>query len=107
MSATDRFLYSGVSWATNAMPSSGAGDRAGRPPSTVTPPADGAARPTARCSSVVLPAPFGPISAATWQPQVTAAAARFAALPGATRHAWLGANLAALKAGRIALARIP
>jgi hypothetical protein len=41
------------------------------------------------------------------QPQVTAAAARFAALPAATRHAWLTANLAALKAGRIALARIP
>jgi hypothetical protein len=40
-------------------------------------------------------------------PQVTAAAARFAALPAVTRHAWLAANLAALKAGRIALARIP
>lgn len=38
---------------------------------------------------------------------VTAAAARFAALPAATRHAWLAANLAALKAGRITLARIP
>jgi hypothetical protein len=43
----------------------------------------------------------------TQQPQVTAAAARFAALPAATRHAWLAANLAALKAGRITLARIP
>jgi hypothetical protein len=41
------------------------------------------------------------------QPQVTAAAARFAALPAAARHAWLSANLAALKAGRIPLARIP
>ncbi len=41
------------------------------------------------------------------QPQVMAAAARFAALPAATRHAWLAANLAALKAGRITLARIP
>jgi hypothetical protein len=41
------------------------------------------------------------------QPQVTAAAARFAALPAATRHAWLAANLAALKAGHITLARIP
>ena len=41
------------------------------------------------------------------QPQVTAAAARFAALPAATRHAWLTANLAALKAGQISLARIP
>jgi hypothetical protein len=41
------------------------------------------------------------------QPQVTVAAARFAMLPAATRHAWLAANLAALKAGRIPLARIP
>jgi hypothetical protein len=41
------------------------------------------------------------------QPQVTAAAARFAALPVATRHAWLAANLAALKAGHIAVTRIP
>jgi len=41
------------------------------------------------------------------QSQVTAAAARFAALPAATRHAWLAANLAALKAGRITPARIP
>jgi hypothetical protein len=38
---------------------------------------------------------------------VTAAAARFAALPAATRHAWLAANLGALKAGHITLARIP
>jgi hypothetical protein len=43
----------------------------------------------------------------TQQPQVTVAAARFAALPAATRHAWLAANLAALKAGRITLAQIP
>ena len=41
------------------------------------------------------------------QPQVTAAAARFAVLPAATRHAWLAAHLAALKAGRITLTRIP
>ena len=32
------------------------------------------------------------------QPQVTVAAARFAMLPAATRHAWLAANLAALNA---------
>jgi hypothetical protein len=38
---------------------------------------------------------------------VTAAAAKFAALPAATRHAWLAANLTALKGGRITLARIP
>lgn len=39
--------------------------------------------------------------------QIAAAAARFAALPAATRHAWLAANLAALKAGHITLAQIP
>jgi hypothetical protein len=38
---------------------------------------------------------------------VTAAATRFAVLPAATRHAWLAANLAALKTGHITLARIP
>ena len=65
MSATDRVLYSGVSWATNAIPSSAARDPARRPPSTVTPPADGAVRPTARFSRVLLPAPFGPTSAVT------------------------------------------
>ena len=43
----------------------------------------------------------------TPQAQVTAAAARFAALPAAPRHAWLAAHLAALRAGRITLALIP
>lgn len=43
----------------------------------------------------------------TQQPQVTAAAARFAALPAATRHAWLAANLAALKAGHVTVAQVP
>jgi hypothetical protein len=38
---------------------------------------------------------------------VIAAAAKFAALPAATRHAWLAANLAALKAGSITLAQVP
>jgi hypothetical protein len=47
------------------------------------------------------------VTQCTQQPQVTAAAARFAALPATVRHAWLAANLAALKAGRIAVARIP
>jgi hypothetical protein len=65
MPAADKFLYSGVFWATNAMPSSAAADPAGLPPSTVRLPAVGAARPTARFSKVVLPAPFGPTSAAT------------------------------------------
>ncbi len=41
------------------------------------------------------------------QARITAAAARFAALPLATRHAWLAANLAALKAGHLTLAQIP
>jgi hypothetical protein len=81
MSATDRFLYSGVSWATNAMPSSAAGDPAGRPPSTVTAPADGAARPTARFSSVVLPAPFGPTSAATRPAGIASVHSRSAHVP--------------------------
>lgn len=39
--------------------------------------------------------------------QVRAAAARFAALSSATRHAWLAAHLAALKAGAITLAQVP
>jgi hypothetical protein len=41
------------------------------------------------------------------QKPIMAAAGRFAALPAATRHAWLAANLAALKAGRITLAQVP
>jgi hypothetical protein len=41
------------------------------------------------------------------QPLVTAAAARFAALPAATRHAWLIVHLAALKAGHVTLAQVP
>jgi hypothetical protein len=36
-----------------------------------------------------------------------AAASRFAALPMATRHAWLTRHLAALRAGRITLAQVP
>jgi hypothetical protein len=39
--------------------------------------------------------------------QVLAAAAKFAALPAATRHAWLAANLTALKAGTVTLAQLP
>ncbi|MDR2988468.1 MAG: hypothetical protein LBV34_26900 [Nocardiopsaceae bacterium] len=35
------------------------------------------------------------------------AARRFAALPGATRHAWLSTHLAALKAGRLTLKQVP
>jgi hypothetical protein len=39
--------------------------------------------------------------------QVAAAARRFAALPAATRHAWLAAHLAALRTGHITLAQLP
>ncbi|MCW2936525.1 MAG: hypothetical protein JWM19_7487 [Actinomycetia bacterium] len=39
--------------------------------------------------------------------QILAAAAKFAVLPAATRHAWLAANLTALKAGTITLAQVP
>ncbi|HEY1700224.1 MAG TPA: hypothetical protein VGG75_10985 [Trebonia sp.] len=41
------------------------------------------------------------------QAEVTAAAAKFAALPAATRHAWLAANLGGLKSGTLTLAQIP
>ena len=43
----------------------------------------------------------------TLQAQVNAAAQRFAALPAATRHAWLAAHLAALRAGHLTLAQLP
>jgi len=41
------------------------------------------------------------------QAQADAAAQRFAALPAATRHAWLARHLAALRAGQLTLARLP
>ena len=41
------------------------------------------------------------------EPQVAAAAARFAALPAPTRHTWLVANLAALKDGHVTPAQVP
>jgi hypothetical protein len=41
------------------------------------------------------------------QNEVKQAAAKFVALPAATRHAWLVTNLAALRAGRIAVAQVP
>jgi hypothetical protein len=52
------------------------------------------------------PAPAGESTPAQ-QAQIMAAAAKFAALPAATRHAWLVANLTALKAGTITLAQLP
>jgi hypothetical protein len=39
--------------------------------------------------------------------QVTATAARFAALPATSRHAWLVANFGGLKAGTVTLAQVP
>jgi hypothetical protein len=50
------------------------------------------------------PAPSGPASPGS---QLMAAIKRFAALPEATRHAWLVAHLAALRANRITLSEIP
>jgi hypothetical protein len=41
------------------------------------------------------------------QDEVAQAAAKFAALPAATRHAWLAAHLAALTAGTITVAQLP
>jgi hypothetical protein len=43
----------------------------------------------------------------TPSPAVSAAAARFAAMPAATRHAWLAAHLPALRAGHVTVAQIP
>jgi hypothetical protein len=48
--------------------------------------------------SVAIPAPGTP---------AYSAAQKFAALPAATRHAWLAGHLAALRAGRITLAELP
>jgi hypothetical protein len=54
------------------------------------------------------PYPTGPDTGpSAQQARITAAAARFAALPAGTRHAWLVANLAALKAGHLTLAQVP
>jgi len=69
-SAADRFLNSGVSCATNAIPSRAGGEPAGNPPSTDTWPALGVASPTARFSNVDFPAPFGPTSATTCPPGI-------------------------------------
>jgi hypothetical protein len=47
------------------------------------------------------------LSTPAQQAQILAAAAKFAALPSATRGAWLIANLTALRAGTITLAQLP
>jgi hypothetical protein len=49
----------------------------------------------------------GPPSQARYPAQIATAATRFAALPAATRHAWLAGHLAALRAGRLSLAQLP
>jgi hypothetical protein len=49
--------------------------------------------------------PPGPGSAP--RPAMAEAVTRFAALSAATRHAWLAAHLAALRAGHITLAQLP
>lgn len=56
--------------------------------------------------SVNGPPPPG-LSTPAQEAQIQPVAAKFAALPPATRHAWLVANLSALKAGTITLAQIP
>ena len=55
--------YSGISWARKPTSASQAGSWRGVPPSTDISPAVGRASPDSSRSSVVLPAPFGPISA--------------------------------------------
>lgn len=49
----------------------------------------------------------GPRSAGRYPPQIAAAARRFAALPAATRHAWLAAHMPVLRAGRLTLGQLP
>ncbi len=51
--------------------------------------------------------PFPASGPGRQQAQIATAAARFAALTATTRHAWLVANLAALKAGHVTLAQVP
>jgi hypothetical protein len=48
----------------------------------------------------------GKLSAASLA-DINAAAKRFGALPASTRHAWLAAHLAALRAGNVTLAQLP
>jgi hypothetical protein len=61
---------------------------------------------------VLAPSPWalpsnGGQPGATYPAQIAAAAQRFAALPAATRHAWLASHLAALRAGQLTLAQLP
>jgi hypothetical protein len=67
-------------------------------------------------AGIVLIAPNSPGAQSGWPPGITgpapgtpvrAAAERFSALPADSQHSWLAANLAALRAGRIALGQLP
>jgi hypothetical protein len=49
----------------------------------------------------------GPQGRTSYPRQIATAATRFAALPAATRHAWLASHLAALRAGQLTLAQLP
>ena len=49
----------------------------------------------------------GPPGSAGYPAQIARAAARFAALPAATRHAWLASHLTALRSGHLTLAQLP
>jgi hypothetical protein len=69
--------------------------------------------PLARQAKQALPdspwgdAVAGPPGNAGYPAQIATAATRFAALPAATRHAWLASHLAALRAGHLTLAQLP
>lgn len=54
-----------------------------------------------------VPGGNGPRSQFSYPAQFARAATRFAALPAATRHAWLAGHLAALRAGHLTLAQLP
>ncbi len=49
----------------------------------------------------------GPPGQKAYPALLATAATRFAALPAATRHAWLASHLAALRAGQLTLAQLP
>lgn len=67
---------------------------------------------SAQPRQVLAPSPWAlpsnePHPGTTYPRQIAAAAQRFAALPAATRHAWLASHLPALRAGHVSLAQLP
>ena len=59
-------------------------------------------------TTVVLSAsPWGVPGQLSYPAPIAAAATRFAALPAATRHAWLASHLTALRDGQLTLAQLP